>query len=131
MSDLSIQQLSELGNIATRTLHNWMDSDIITPDTPGTKGRGLGCRFDLMKAVGIVVAAAVHQSQRGCVPSYVKVVVDAFAATTEEELLKSFNVDGHYLAAVVQGRPVLRSKSYDWPNVKEAYDKVKMRVARG
>jgi hypothetical protein len=79
----------------------------------------------MMQTVGIVVAAKLRRSDRGCVLAYVGQVVAAFAGMTEKELLKRFADGGTCLVTIHQGRPLLRGPQFvDWINVKEVHDEV-------
>src|SRR5438046_275407 len=94
---LSTSEVIDLSGLPLATLTAWVSQGIITPAEVGGPGRGRGHRFSLMQAVGIVVAARVHQSPRSCAPSYVGLIVETFGAKTEGWLLEQFkDKPGHH-----------------------------------
>src|SRR2546421_499106 len=88
---LTTKEICELsGGLPVQTLLEWVGKEVVTPAARGVGGRGSSHRFNLMQALGIMVAAQLHQSERGASPSYVAKVVKGFEDMSEELLLAEF-----------------------------------------
>lgn len=128
---LTIDDVAAVSGLDPQTLRGWVADGLIEPTERLGEGRGRGHRFAVPTAVGLVVAAEVRRSDRGCALAYVGRLVAAFATLTEAELAKALDRDGTHLASVEGGRPVLRGPGYDRPDVRAASDAVKARCRNG
>jgi hypothetical protein len=82
-----------------------------------------------MQTLGIATAIDLRQTARGCPPFYVGVVVKAFAAMTEGDLVREFAAGRTHFATVGQGRLVLQSHPhFDWPDVQLLYKHVRANI---
>lgn len=127
---LTTQELCELCDLPVTTLSEWVAKGFVPPDEPGGRGRGNAHRFGLMRAVGVAVAARLHQSERGCAPAYVGRVVAVFGLRTEAELLRMFEQDGTYFVSAhgPPDGPILRPKQAEWVDVRSLYRAVKAKL---
>lgn len=96
------------------------DFPAITPAVGG-HGHGKHRQFTFMQVLGIVVAAKIYMGITGCHTSYIRMVVDAFTATSEGDLVKQFNFKQHgkpcplthFYFGVVDGRVRLSPPTWD------------------
>lgn len=132
---LTTDEVCELCGLPVTTLTEWVGKGIIAPAEKGGKGRGNSHRFTPMQAVGLAVAAQVHQSDRGCVPSFVGKVVEAFGSMNEGELTKRLDRGETHFVTVHQpfdppGKPILQGAHPEtgWPDVRKMYALVSRRM---
>lgn len=138
---ISLNELSQLSDLSVTTLLRWVDAGILTPhvkrDEADGPSRNNAHRFTLMQCVGVLVAAELRRSLRGCSPAFVKEVVTAFATVDEKWLTAQFkqgrthfaNVLGREGDSTTPLRPLLASADYDWVDVQAAYEAVTDRFA--
>lgn len=122
---LTVDDVCRVSGVEQQTLRNWVAAGLVVPAQPGTTARGQGHRFSSMQAVGLAVAEQLRRDERGCVPSYVGKVVQAFGAVTEGWLLAAFGEGRTHFVTPHQGRPVLAGKRYAWPDVRAVYERVR------
>lgn len=125
---LTVDDVCRVSGVEPQTLRNWVAAGLVVPAQPGTTARGQGHRFSTMQTVGLAVAEQLRRDERGCVPSYVGKVVQAFGAVTEDWLLVEFGRDRTHFVMPHQGRPVLAGKQYAWPDVRAVYERVRRAV---
>lgn len=105
---LSIQDLTMLLEMPDSTLRLWMQENLFAPDQPGGRGRNQGCRFTLMKTLGLLVAVRLYRdTPRGCVLPYVGKIVEAFASVDEAWLEAQFREGRTHFLMVHHDKPWL------------------------
>lgn len=112
-----------LSGITSKQLNDWSVKRIITAHQGG-RGQGDHRLWTPMQVVGLIVANQIRNSERSCALSYVRDVVKAFGQVTEEWLTKQFEKHNTHLVMIHQGKPLLRSKDYEWADVQAAYEQV-------
>jgi hypothetical protein len=117
-----------VAGLTAKEFQRWRESGSVRP-TAGGGGHGWHCRFSLTQAVGIVVAARLRHSVRGCALSCVQNVVGCFAALSEKALEAEFAAGRTHLAYADQGRLWLAAPKYDWPSAEEAYRACRAKLA--
>jgi hypothetical protein len=75
ISMLTSNEISALCGLPLTTLTDWVAKGIVQPVALGAKGRGKSSRFSPDQALGLAVAAGLHNSERGCNPKYAGEVV--------------------------------------------------------
>ncbi len=106
-------EVCELAGLSANVFNEWCVKGILIP-IDGGEGSGDHRRFTVMQTVGIIIGARLRASARSCALSFVKIVVEAFADMTEEELAEQFQQDHtHFSGFVHMGRPYLEMPKYD------------------
>ncbi len=122
--NFSLSDVCNLVDIDPSLLEAWLKTGIATPIPGGQE------QFTEMQVLGLMVGSRVFLREPNCSQDYLKSVVQAFSLVTPEWLQTRFVVEECYLAAVVNGRPILRRQGYAWVNVAEAYDQIKAYSSR-
>src|SRR5262245_39316085 len=130
---LTSGDICELTGLEAHVFNDWCVKDIVRP-TEGGEGSGSHRKFDVMTAVGIVVAVRIYRSEHGCVLGYVKKVVAAFAGMREADLRAKFRQGKTNFMAEHQGKPFLGSRPpYEelglTPNVRQILAEVRAKFA--
>lgn len=129
MKIVTTEDVHDVGRLPRSTLQAWVDKGVVVPADPGGRGRGNSRTFPLMTAVGLAVASRVLHSERGCVLSYVRRVVEAFAAVNPEWLEERLREGGTRFAGPHHGRPLLAGETrYGWVDIAEVYEELKARA---
>jgi hypothetical protein len=119
--------------VTAKQFAGWCERElIVSTEGGGTKGNHR--QFTLMQTVGIAVASKIFKSDRGCVASYVGMVVQAFGAKKEEDLLEQFKKKATHLMMVVRTGSGLHLEltgaADDRVDVKATYNEVVEAVAK-
>lgn len=130
MISLTTADVRDVTGLPASTLRVWVDRGAVTPADAGGRGRGNARTFPLMTAVGLGVAARLHQSDRRCALSFVERVIAAFAGETEEWLRRAIEAGNTHFMTLHHGRPLLRGPASYWVDVEEVYDRVLARAGR-
>lgn len=126
---ITTSSICEVTGVAPSTLTEWVTTGVISPAVAGGPGRGNSRRFATTQAVGIAVAVALAKTCRGCAPTYVKALVNAFGAVSEEWLEAEFRKGHTNFVAVHADKPLLReSQAYESVNVEAIYDRFKAKA---
>lgn len=129
---LTTTEVCEVADLPQQTLIEWIGKGIVVPAIEGTVGRGNPHKFTVTQVVGILVAKEQRDSERGCVLSYVRLVVEAFGNVSEEWLAERLKKDGQYFVGPHQKKPMLQGNTIAriWPNAAKAYQHVTKHVRR-
>lgn len=125
-SKLTTGGIVSITGILGREFKYWLEQGIIAP-VEGGKGQGNHCKFSVMQAVGIGVANALRQTDRGCVLPYVGQIVTAFEKLSEERLEELFDENRTHFAALVGQplHPILQPGEFpDQVDVQDIYRRV-------
>src|SRR4051812_38111868 len=74
------EEVCDLCELPVTTLNEWVSKGVVMPTRKGGKGRGNSHRFAGKQVLGLAVAAALHQGERGCSPQYVAKLMRLFEA---------------------------------------------------
>lgn len=121
---LTTSEICSLADLQQRVIADWIEKGLVQPAERLGIGRGQGDRFTPMQAIGIVVAAELRRSERGCVLEYAGKIIEAFAGVTDTWLQKQFAEGKTHFIRVHHGKPLLSGKQYDWIDVRTEYNTV-------
>ena len=108
----------------------WCEKGIVEPLTGGGE-RGCHRKFSVMQTVGIAVAVKLFRSERGCVLSYCRLIVEAFGGWTEEQLTAQFEKGRTHFIVEHYGKPILGGADYpDWIDVQKTYNDVLKQIGK-
>jgi hypothetical protein len=126
MKVFSTRQVLEVTGLPPATFDVWCrEGRVDALNGAGRVGTGNHRVFSLMQVLGVAVAAQIRSSVRGCAPSFINLIVRAFAALDEKELLKRFQQGRTHLVTIHGGKPWLGGRDYDDQiDVKEIYKKL-------
>src|SRR5262245_13045369 len=78
------EEIADMCGLPTTTLNQWVAAGVIKPLFKGH--RAVPHRFSARQALGLAVAAAVHQSERGCARRRVGMIVQVYEAMDDATL---------------------------------------------
>ena len=125
-------QILKLINVSPAQFDRWCAEQLVIP-IAGGGGTGNHRMWSFPQAVGFTVANEIRNSERGCVPTFIGSVVEAFGAVTEDWLQSEFKEGRIYLVTLHQGRPLLSAegKAFGWPNVQSVLNLTRKFAAKG
>lgn len=127
MTVFKTEEVADLCGLPVHQIIEWVKAGLEPADDLGP-GRGKGRRFSRMQAVGLVVAAELHRSDRGCRPKYAAAVVEAFEKLGESGLSRVLASRDAYFAFVGPSGVVTSAKHAGWPDVNAAHRKVQSAI---
>jgi hypothetical protein len=133
MHELSATDVCEITGLTPGQFRAWCEQGAARAVAGGT-GHGNHRRFTVMQVVGIAVAVALRNSERGCALAYAARVVEGFGKMTEEDLIKKLEAGCTHMMCVVNtvnGGPfvVLDTPRYaEMVDVRAIYSRVKAKV---
>jgi hypothetical protein len=117
-------QVCEAAGMVRSTFQGWVERGLVVPEAR----TNAGMKFGVTQAVGVCVAKALFKAERGCTSTHVRKVVRAFSSMTEAELAHQIDNGNTHFVMLNGGKVVLAPGAWDWPDVKEAFDKVSAKM---
>src|SRR4051812_25776737 len=77
---IETKEVCKWSGLPVTTLNEWVSKSIVRPVRRGGQGRGNSHLWSGKQVMGLAVAVALHQSERGCSPQYVAKLVRLFEA---------------------------------------------------